>query len=203
MDIIDLIKQQMTPDVINGLTEKIGAENPQQTESAVDAALAALVSSMKRQAADPERGNAFVNALDRDHDGSILDNVMDFIGGNFTGNSRAANGMGILNHLLGERQSGVFDMLSRISGLSNSQSGSLMAMLAPLVMGALGRQRRQAGLGIGDLFNLLNGAVQTNTQRAAHHSLIEKFLDADGDGSILDDLAGNLGKGLFNKFFGK
>ncbi len=209
MDILDLLKQQMTPDVINGLTQKIGAENPQQTEAAVDGALATLVGAMKQTTADPAKGASFLNALDRDHDGSVLDDITGFIGGNFSGNQRAANGMGILNHLMGNKQNGAFDMLSQISGLSSNQSGNLMATLAPLVMGMLGKQRRQAtqanagGFGVSDIFNLLNGSMNNNRQRVQNQSIVEKFLDADGDGSIIDDIAGKVGKGLLNKFFGK
>lgn len=206
MDILDLLKQQMTPDVINGLTQKIGAEDPKQTETAVDGALAALVGAMKKTTQNPDTGSAFLNALDKDHDGSVLDDIAGFIGGNFTGNNpRAANGTGILNHLMGEKQDGAFDMLSQISGLSKGQSGSLMATLAPLVMGMLGRQRQQAssGFGVSDIFNLLQGSMNNNRQRNQHQSMIEKFLDADGDGSIVDDIAGKVGKGLLNKLFGR
>jgi len=205
MDILDLLKQQMTPDVINGLTQKIGAKDPKQTETAVDTALATLVGAMKQTTADPQKGASFLDALDRDHDGSVLDDITGFIGGNFAGNQRAANGMGILNHLLGQKQNSAFDMLSQISGLSSGQSSNLMATLAPLVMGMLGRQRRQAsgGFGISDIFNLLNGSMNNNRQRVQHQSIVEKFLDADGDGSIMDDIAGSVGKGLLNKLFGR
>ncbi len=209
MDILDLLKQQMTPEVINGLTQKIGAENPQQTEAAVDGALATLVGAMKKTTADPEKGASFLDALDRDHDGSVLDDITGFIGGNFSGNQRAANGMGILNHLMGEKQNGAFDLLSKISGLSSNQSGNLMATLAPLVMGMLGKQRRQAtqanagGFGVSDIFNLLNGSMNNNRQRNQHQSIVEKFLDADGDGSIIDDIAGKVGKSFLNNLFGK
>jgi len=210
MDILDLLKQQMTPDVINGLTQKIGAQNTQQTETAVDTALATLVGSMKQTTADPQKGASFLSALDRDHDGSVLDDITGFIGGNFGGNQKATNGMGILSHLMGQKQNGAFDMLSKVSGLSSNQSGSLMATLAPLVMGMLGKQRQQAsqtnnagGFGVSDIFNLLNGSMDNNRQRVQSQSIVEKFLDADGDGSIVDDIAGKVGKGLLNKLFGK
>ena len=198
----------MTPDVINGLTQKIGASDPQQTESAVETALATLVGSIKQTTADPNKGASFLSALDRDHDGSILDDITGFIGGNFGGNQRASNGMGILSHLLGNKQNGAFDMLSQISGLSSGQSSNLMATLAPLVMGMLGKQRKQAtqansGFEVSDIFNMLNGSMNNNRQRVKQQSIVEKFLDADGDGSIIDDIAGKVGKGLLNKFFGK
>ncbi len=204
MDILDLLKQQMTPDVINGLTQKIGAENPQQTEQAVDSALATLVGAMKNTTQNPEKGASFLSALDRDHDGSVLDDITGFIGGNFN-NQRAGNGMGIIKHLMGNKQAGAFDMISKMSGLSNNQSGSLMATLAPLVMGMLGKQRSQAssGFGVSDIFSLLTGSMDNNRGRVQQQSVIEKFLDADGDGSIIDDIAGKVGKGLLNKLFGR
>jgi len=99
------------------------------------------------------------------------------------------NGSGILNHVLGNNQSNVVDMITKMSGMDKSKAGSLLAMLAPLVMGALGKARNQQGLGVGDLTNLLRNTVQTEAQQNQHASLINRFLDQDGDGSIMDDLA--------------
>ena len=74
-------------------------------------------------------------------------------------------------------------------------------MLAPLVMGMLGKNQRQQGLDIGGLTDLLGGERKAAQKRAPEAvDLIGSLLDSDGDGSVTDDLAklgGNLLGGLF------
>jgi hypothetical protein len=113
------------------------------------------------------------------------------------------NGAGILNHLLGERQSGAVDMISKMSGLDSSQTGNLMTMLAPMVMGMLGKQKQQQGLDVSGLAGMLTHTV--TSQKQSNNPLMNlatNFLDKDGDGSILDDVAGMVGKNLLGSLFG-
>ncbi|MEO5583233.1 MAG: DUF937 domain-containing protein, partial [Saprospiraceae bacterium] len=128
-------------------------------------------------------------ALDRDHDGSIMNDIMGFIRGSAQpANASAANGSGILGHILGGLQPNVVDMISRISGIDKSKVGQLALTIAPLLLGLLGKQRQEAGLNVGGIGSLLKQSAQS----VAHQpqtSLINKFLDRNGDGSVIDDLA--------------
>ena len=79
-----------------------------------------------------------------------------------------------------------------------------MMTLAPIVMGMLGKQKRQQGLDIGGLAGLLSNSV--NQQRSSGNPMLDmanRFLDQDGDGSALDDVASMVGKGLLGKLFGR
>ncbi len=77
----------------------------------------------------------------------------------------------------------------------------LLPMLAPVVMGALGRQKRQRGLDAGGLASML-GAERSDMERANPAAgMLGKLLDQDGDGSAVDDIA-RLGKGLLGGLFG-
>ncbi|HRF38840.1 MAG TPA: DUF937 domain-containing protein, partial [Saprospiraceae bacterium] len=70
-----------------------------------------LVSALARNASTEQGAAALSNALDRDHDGSILSNLAGLLGGQAPAqDNRALNGAGILNHILGDRQSGAVDM---------------------------------------------------------------------------------------------
>ena len=58
-------------------------------------------------------------------------------------------------------------------------------------MGYLGKQTRQQNVSSPDGLNgLLGGLMGGNKAAAKQQSLVESFLDSDGDGSIIDDLAG-------------
>ena len=141
------------------------------------------------------------NALEKDHDGGILDNLQDLLGGNNVQPQyeRAMNGAGILKHILGDKQSSVIDAISKSNGLNSNQTGSLMMKLAPLLLGVLGQQKKQNGLDTSGISDLLNGARQQQQQRASGSPLggmLKNLIDQDGDGNIIDDIGGMLGKFL-------
>ncbi len=161
------------------------------------------MNALARNARQQEGRASLEAALDNDHDGSILDDVAGFINGSSSlNNSRAANGAGILKHVLGGKQSGAIDALSQMSGLDKGQSGDMLIKLAPIVLGMLGRQKRSAPAGGIDLSSILGQAAGSMTKKTGQASLIESLLDQDGDGSIQDEVASvgiNLLKGLFKR----
>ncbi|MCB0658599.1 MAG: DUF937 domain-containing protein [Saprospiraceae bacterium] len=193
MNITDLLQGNLPEGLLETISNQIGGADTQQTQVAAHSAMSAITSALARNASTPSGANALVSALDRDHDGSILNDLAGFLtGSRQPDNSAMLNGSGILNHVLGNRQSNVIDMIAKMSGLDQSKAGSLLTMLAPLVMGALGKARNQQGLGVGALSSLLQNSVQSEAKQNNQVSLINRFLDQDGDGSIMDDLA-NIG----------
>ena len=107
--------------------------------------------------------------------------------------------------LLGGKQGGIIDMISKMSGLDSQKTGSLMAMLAPIVLSALTKSsggKQQGGFDIGSIIGLLQGTQQKTSGNPAV-DMIGQFLDKDGDGDFTDDLLGGLGGGLLGGLFGK
>lgn len=205
-DLLQMLQGQLSESFVDQLSNQIGGADRQQTANAAQGIMSSLVTALAKNASSPEGAASLNNALERDHDGSMLDHLGDLFSGGgqvAQANPRAANGSGIIKHLLGGNQGGVVDMISKMSGLDNSKTGNLMTMLAPMVMGMLGRQKRQSGLDLGGLTGLLSNSV--NNQRQAGNPLMDmatRFLDKDGDGSAIDDVAGMVGKGLLSKLFG-
>ncbi len=190
MDLMDLLQGQLSEGMIDQLSNQLGGADKQQTAAAASGILSTLMGGLAKNAASPEGASSLASALDRDHDGSILDDVMGMLSGqNQAQNARAMNGAGILNHVLGPRQGNAVSMISKMSGLDQGKTGNLMMMLAPLVMGALGKTKRQQGLNVGDLASLLSGTVSNRKQADPTMGLITQFLDSDGDGDIKDDVA--------------
>ena len=202
-NLIDLLQSQLSDGLIDQLSKQIGAPQ-QQTRTAADSILSSLIGGLAKNTQQPGGADALANALDNDHDGSLLDNLNDLIGGNTAKvNPRAANGEGILNHVLGGKKGGIMDMVSQISGLGQGQSSNLMTILAPIVMGMLGKQKQQSGLDAGGIANILTGALGAQKERGGlSTSLITGLLDQDGDGSVVDDVA-KIGMNIFSKFFKK
>jgi hypothetical protein len=132
-----------------------------------------------------------MGALSGKHDGSILDNL----GGLFDGGvdeSVKQEGAGILGHILGNKQQGVEQVIGQKSGLDAGSVANILKVAAPLLMGVLGKESRQNNVtdssGLGGLLGGMLGGNET----ANEQNFLEKILDADGDGSVVDDVAGML-----------
>jgi len=179
MDLMQLLQSQLDDNVIGQLSEQIGAE-PQQTAVAANDIFATLVGGLANNASSEGGLNSLVSALDRNHDGSVLDDVMGMVGGlmqNSGQGSGATNGLGILNHVLGgDQQEAAAQQISQHSGLSMSKVMQLMPVLAPIVMGAIGKMRSQEGLQMSDLPGLLMGSVQNTSQQGGMGDLLGNIL---------------------------
>jgi hypothetical protein len=164
--IIDTLQQQLGPDTIEQISRSLGAD-PATTSNAVSLALPALLGGLSHNASNQQGAAALDRALD-DHDGSILDNL----GGLFGGGGGGGIGGAILGHVFGHKQSTVEEGVSRGSGLSGQQVTQLLMMLAPIVMGVLGRAKQRSGLDASRLPNVLQESAQTmQTQSAGSEGL--------------------------------
>ncbi len=147
--------------LLGGQADQIGAKigaDPAQTQQAISAALPALLAGLQQQATP---GSGLQEAIEQDHDGSILDDLPGYLNGTANLSPRTTNGEGILEHVLGNRQQPVAQALGSQTGLNSSTIMQLLPLLAPIVMGMLGRQARsgsaESGGGFGDLGSILGG----------------------------------------------
>jgi hypothetical protein len=188
MSLLDMLQQRLGGDAVNQISQQLGTD-PGTTQTAIAAALPMLVGALARNAQDPDKAGALANALGR-HDGSVLDDDAGYLGRGNTG-----DGDGILGHVLGGRKETVQTGLGQAAGLDPAKAGALLAMLAPLVMGALGKAQREKRLDTGGLAGML-GSEQQRAADAAPGvmGMLSSFLDGDHDGSVMDDIGGMLGK---------
>ena len=196
--LFETLTQTLGGDTLKQIASQVGADE-KTTGTAVAAALPTLMSALARNASKDDGASSLHRALEKDHDGSILDNL-----GGFLGKPEAGPGEGILRHLLGNQRRAVETGLSRSSGLSAESTSKLLTTLAPILLGALGRQQKQEGLDPSKLAGLL-GSERKEVERRAPEAmgLAGALLDADGDGDVeIDDIA-KKGLGMLGKMFGK
>ena len=197
MDLMDLVNQQLSGPRLTQMSRQLGISED-QTREALPAALAALTGAMAQNASDPQGARQLSNALSKDHDGSLLDSLDDFLGGAGGGGGLGAAGAAILGHVFGQRQQQVQGKLGRSTGLDQQTMSRLLALLAPIVMAYLGRQQRQRQLDPGGVADVLGQQRQRIEQHPQARGGLGALLDRDGDGSVIDDLT-DLAGGLFGK----
>jgi hypothetical protein len=187
MNLTGLLSDALNDNTINQISQQIGADEG-TTVNAIQAALPMLLGGLATNSANEQGAASLAGALERDHDGSILDNL-----GGFLNDPSSGQGAGILGHIFGGSQRTIEDGVSQASGLDMSKVGPLLMMLAPIVMGALGRTQREQGVGAGDLAGLLGGATQQVGAGSGLLGVLSSVLDRDRDGTAIDDVAGMLG----------
>ncbi|MGE0131193.1 MAG: DUF937 domain-containing protein [Blastocatellales bacterium] len=187
MNLTGLLSEALNNNTVSQISQQLGTDEG-TTSNAIQAALPMLLGGLANNSASEGGAASLLGALDRNHDGSILDDV-----GGFLGNYSSGPGAGILGHIFGGNQGTVEQGVSQASGLDMSKVGPLLMMLAPIVMGALGRTQRQEGLGAGDLAGLLGGATQQAGAGSPLLGVLSSVLDRDRDGSAIDDVAGMIG----------
>lgn len=182
---MEALAGQLSGDAVGQISRQLGI-NEDQASQAISGALPMLFGALARNSQSADGLSALSGALDRDHDGSVLDDLAGFLG-----NSRAHDitGGGILRHVLGSQQSNVESSLGRATGLDSRSVSKLLMMLAPLVLGALGKQRRSSGLDNAGLADLLGGEQKRAEEQNPNMGLLGSLLDRDGDGDMMDDIA--------------
>ena len=185
-NLLDLLNSDLGKTLINGASQQLGQDKAKTTS-----ALSAALGAMKNNAKTPEGASGLLSALNNDkHSGGILDNLGSILGGGGIDDDVLSDGAGILGHVFGGKEQNVAGAVSKSSGLDMGSAMQILKVAAPFIMGALGKQSRQQGVtstsGLGDLL----GGMLGGDDDPEEQSMITRLLDADGDGSVIDDVAG-------------
>jgi hypothetical protein len=182
--ISQVITQQLAGAAAGQIAQRLGISES-TAQIAVQVAVPLIVTALARNASQPQGAQDLHNAVTSDHDGSILENLSGYLQ-----NPQAANGSGILGHVLGEQRPAVETQLAQATGLNLNSAGGLLEMVAPLVMGAVGREQQQNDLDAQGLGQYL-GEQQQQAQTANPDLMgtLNSMLDSNRDGSVADDLS--------------
>ena len=189
--ITQMITQKVGGAAAGMLAQRLGISES-TAQRAVQLAVPVIVAALARNASQPQGAEDLHQAVASDHDGSILDQLTSYMG-----NPQAANGSGILGHVLGGDRPAVESNLAQATGMDQNSAGSLLEMVAPLVMGAVGREQQQNGLDPNGLSQFLAQQQQAQPADPGLMGSISSMLDSNRDGSVTDDLsriAGNFFK---------
>ena len=181
--ITQIITQQLGGSAVRTLSQRFGI-NETTANSAIQIGVPLILAALARNASKPQEAEKLHQAIATDHDGSIFDNLMGYLG-----NPQSANGAGILGHVFGNQQPAIENNLAQATGLDQSSAGGLLETLAPLVMGSLGKAQQENGLDANGLSNLLSNQEQEAQANAPDAmSMLGSMLDQNKDGSSIDDL---------------
>lgn len=195
MNLIDLITGNAGTQVASQAENKFGISKNQVIALMAVAAPLVISYLRKKSQDDPNEAEALNNALDKDHDGSILDDPSQV-------EARQQEGGSILDHIFGGQKSKVENQLSQNTGISMDKIGPILAMIAPLIMGFIGKEKQSNGInsggGLGDLLGGILGGAQNQAQNEPANPLNDILGSVLGGGSSqstgnpLNDILGSV-----------
>lgn len=194
MSLIDLITGNAGNEVATQAENKFGISKNQIIALLAVAAPLVISYLRKKSQEDPNEAEALNSALDKDHDGSILDHPSQV-------EARQQEGGSILDHVFGGEKSTVENQLSQKTGISMDKIGPILGMLAPIIMGYIGKQKQSNGVtsggGLGDLLGGILGGAQSQAQAEPSNPLNDIL------GSVLGGSSqGNTGENPLNDLLG-
>lgn len=181
--LLDGIMAQLGPSGITQISRALGVEES-AVGSAISTALPAILAGMAGNAKDSSGATKLADALN-DHDISIFGQLGELLGGQ-------SDGAAILGHVLGGKQPKIEHNVAEQSGIDLGAIMKLLPILAPLVMGYLSQEKSSRGLDAGGLSDVLARERDEAEERRPGLGGLASILDADGDGSVIDDVLDKL-----------
>jgi len=192
MNLLKTIMGQLGPETVGKLSGLLG-ESADKTKSALGVAIPAFMGQVADKASTDKGASELFNLIE-DKDGS-----QDFSAMLNNKDALLSKGGGIVNSLMGSSSNGMTSMLSKFTGMGGNSMTSLMSMIAPLVLGSLGKVKSTMGLDSSGLANLLSS--QSDSFKAALPSGLADQMGSLNLGSIsggIKGAAGGLASGAGN-----
>src|SRR5262249_32685152 len=138
VNLVSLIMQFLTPDMIVRIASALGLYR-NNTQTAFGSAIPGLLAGLSGVAAQPCGAQKLVDAVKQQT--GVLGSFANMIGASGQ-SSLIDKGSQILSSLLGGRdQTALASAVGKYAGLGQDASGSLLGMLAPIIMGTIGPQQ--------------------------------------------------------------
>ncbi|WP_162628169.1 OmpA family protein [Arcticibacterium luteifluviistationis] len=156
INLLDLAKGYLSNAAVGQVSEFLG-EDSSSVAKALSGALPTVLGGIMNQASTENGLGSLMGLLNQGGNSGILDNLGGVLGNQSKAADLLSGGSGLLSTLLGNNSGGIIDAIGSFSGLKKSSSSSIMSLVAPLLMGVIGKQVKSKGLGISGLASMLMG----------------------------------------------
>lgn len=156
-NLVEQLGGMVTGDIVGQIGQFLGEGGP-AVQKAVPAALAALVGGVASRGATADGASRI---LDLVRSGGFGEQTLAGMAASLAGGEATTGllekGTALVGSILGDRAGGIGDWLSSLSGMGKGNAQSLLGLLAPFVMGLIGREAKEKDLGPAGLMGLLTG----------------------------------------------
>ncbi len=154
INILDMIKSQVGSQITGQVAQKFGVDDT-TAKMGIDALLPSILGGVVSKVSTPSGADQLDRAItDGGYDGGLLDNIS----GMFTGDQvdkLADQGGGLVSMIFGDKAAILGPIIAKLTGMNSGSVMSMLAMLAPLVMSFIGKQKAASGLSSSGLATML------------------------------------------------
>lgn len=185
-------------DIIKKVSEQAGVD-PTMAKQVLEKMTPAITGALAKNTHTEGGAEKLAEILDTKHDGSVLSNPE-----SLNQQELETDGSKILGHIFGDQTTEIEKELESQTGADEGTTKKMMATFAPLVLGALGQQKKELGLDTAGLSSVLDIATTMFSQEGSKADVLKNMMDLDKDGQVVDDLPKLIGYlGIAKNFFGK
>jgi OOP family OmpA-OmpF porin len=157
VNLVELVKEYLTPDTVQKAAAFVG-ESGSATQKAINGIVPTLIAGLANQASTSGGAEKLGRMLDTGkYDGSALNNLGSLFSGGDTTQKAITQGKDTLSSLFGNKTEGLVDQIARFAGIRTGSAASLLALILPLILSLLARQRSTIGQSPSALSSLLGG----------------------------------------------
>jgi len=156
MNIVSMVTNALTPDIVNRIAAALGLDRF-TTQNAIGASVPALLAGLAGVASQPGGAQKVADAVNQQPSSNVFGNIGSMIGGAGQ-SSLVAQGTSMLSSLFGGRDTNALSgAVAKFAGIGQGESNSLIAMLAPVVMGTIAKSQAGRPLDAGGITSLFAG----------------------------------------------
>lgn len=192
MDLQQLITQQLKDSVLDKVSKVSGADSD-TASSIAQQMVPVFLENLKSNAKDSVEAGKIEQAIDQDHSGSTLEDVVGSIGND----SSVLDGSKILGHVFGDKLGKVQGEISQKTGAQNDVTSTVMSVLAPVILGNIGKVKSEQGMDITTVLDYFNSG-KSSKKKSGINSVLTDLVDQNNDGNVVDDIV-RFGSKFLNK----
>jgi OmpA-OmpF porin, OOP family len=142
-------------DSLSSIASAVG-QNPATTQSAIAAALPALIGGLAYKASTADQASNLLDVITRNKlDSDIFASLSSAVKAPGGLNSLMNVGRPLLDSIFGNRSGAITDWVSSRSGVNRSSSSSLLSIALPIVLGLIARRLRSTGWSASNLMKFM------------------------------------------------
>ncbi|SMR81571.1 protein of unknown function [Aliiroseovarius halocynthiae] len=198
MSLLQLLQQAQNGQGLSALAEQVGLDQTQAGD--LTSLLAPVIGKAAKQQAESGGLDSILGALKGEAQAGMFDDVAQA-----ASPEGAAQGANFLNGLLGDNGTNALaEQAAERTGIGMEQIMAFLPALGAMAQGGLQKQMPDASIDAlqaaqsqgssGGLMGLVGGLLGGNQQGGPDLSALTSLLDADGDGSVVDDIMAKLSK---------
>jgi len=152
-NLLSTVKGLFTNDLISNAASSLG-ESEGGIQKALSGAIPSILTGLLGKAGSREGAGGILELARQAAGKSILNNLNGFFSGD--NSNLLGTGAEMLKAVLGDKAGGVASLVSNFAGVKHSSASTILSMVAPVALSALGKHANESNLDTGGLMSFLS-----------------------------------------------